>query len=165
MDKQTEFVLRTIEERDIRFVRLWFTDVLGTLKSVAVAPAELVGAFAEGLGFDGSAIEGCARVLLAGEIVSRMTVLEVVNMIASSGWRGEMHVYGASHHRVMAIDQGAVKYARSDDPDRRRWGAHVRRHTPWRRLLEEGRNVEVVVAARVERVLVGESVAHDRPRL
>ena len=61
MDKQTEFVLRTIEERDIRFVRLWFTDVLGTLKSVAVAPAELEGAFAEGLGFDGSAIEGFAR--------------------------------------------------------------------------------------------------------
>ena len=62
MDKQTEFVLRTIEERDIRFVRLWFTDVLGTMKSVAVAPAELEGAFAEGLGFDGSAIEGFARV-------------------------------------------------------------------------------------------------------
>ena len=62
MDKQAEFVLRTIEERDIRFVRLWFTDVLGTLKSVAVAPAELEGAFAEGLGFDGSAIEGFARV-------------------------------------------------------------------------------------------------------
>jgi glutamine synthetase len=62
MDKQAEYVLRTIEERDIRFVRLWFTDVLGTLKSVAVAPAELEGAFAEGIGFDGSAIEGFARV-------------------------------------------------------------------------------------------------------
>ncbi|MQA81107.1 MAG: type I glutamate--ammonia ligase [Streptosporangiales bacterium] len=62
MDKQTEFVLRTVEERDIRFVRLWFTDVLGFLKSVAVAPAELEGAFAEGIGFDGSAIEGFARV-------------------------------------------------------------------------------------------------------
>ncbi len=62
MDRQQEFVLRTIEERDIRFVRLWFTDVLGTLKSVAVAPAELEGAFEEGLGFDGSAIQGFARV-------------------------------------------------------------------------------------------------------
>jgi glutamine synthetase len=62
MDKQQEFVLRTIEERDIRFIRLWFTDVLGFLKSVAVAPAELEGAFAEGIGFDGSAIEGFARV-------------------------------------------------------------------------------------------------------
>lgn len=62
MDRQTEFVLRTIEERDIRFVRLWFTDVLGMLKSVSVAPAELEAAFTEGIGFDGSAIEGFARV-------------------------------------------------------------------------------------------------------
>ena len=62
MEKQAEFVLRTIEERDIRFVRLWFTDVLGTLKSVSIAPAELEGAFEEGIGFDGSAIEGFARV-------------------------------------------------------------------------------------------------------
>jgi len=62
MDKQQEFVLRALEERDVRFVRLWFTDVLGFLKSVAVAPAELEGAFAEGIGFDGSAIEGFARV-------------------------------------------------------------------------------------------------------
>ena len=62
MDKQTEFVLRTVEERDIRFIRLWFTDVLGFLKSVAMAPTELEGAFSEGIGFDGSAIEGYARV-------------------------------------------------------------------------------------------------------
>ncbi|GGJ84555.1 type I glutamate--ammonia ligase [Pilimelia anulata] len=55
-------MLRTLEERDIRFVRLWFTDILGTLKSVSVAPAELEAAFEEGIGFDGSAIEGFARV-------------------------------------------------------------------------------------------------------
>ncbi len=61
MDKQRDFVLRTIEERGIKFVRLWFTDVTGTLKSVAIAPAEVEGAFAEGLGFDGSAIEGLTR--------------------------------------------------------------------------------------------------------
>src|ERR1700753_646869 len=60
-DRQEEVVLGTLEERHIRFVRLWFTDVLGYLKSVAVAPAELEGAFAEGIGFDGSAIEGFAR--------------------------------------------------------------------------------------------------------
>jgi len=69
MDRQQEFVLRTIEERDIRFVRLWFTDVLGQLKSVAVAPAELEGAFSEGIGFDGSAIEGFARVYEADMLV------------------------------------------------------------------------------------------------
>src|ERR1700735_3396282 len=61
VDRQDELGLRTLDERDIRFVRLWFTDVLGYLKSVAVAPAELEGAFAEGIGFDGSAIEGFAR--------------------------------------------------------------------------------------------------------
>jgi glutamine synthetase len=65
MDRQQEFVLRTIEERDVRFVRLWFTDVVGSLKSVALAPAEVEGAFEEGLGFDGSAIEGLARVFEA----------------------------------------------------------------------------------------------------
>ncbi|GAA4107764.1 type I glutamate--ammonia ligase [Nocardioides fonticola] len=62
MGKQEDFVLRALEERDVRFVRLWFTDVLGSLKSVAVAPAELEGAFSEGIGFDGSAIEGFTRV-------------------------------------------------------------------------------------------------------
>jgi len=62
MDRQQEFVLRSVEERDIRFIRLWFTDVNGSLKSVAVAPAELEGAFAEGIGFDGSAVEGLTRV-------------------------------------------------------------------------------------------------------
>ncbi|HHW83523.1 MAG TPA: type I glutamate--ammonia ligase [Actinomycetales bacterium] len=62
MDRQQEHVLRTVEERDIRFVQLWFTDVTGTLKSVAIAPAELENAFQEGIGFDGSAIEGLARI-------------------------------------------------------------------------------------------------------
>ena len=62
MDKQTEFVLRSMEEKDVHFVRLWFTDVLGFLKSVAISPAELEEAFEEGIGFDGSAIEGFARV-------------------------------------------------------------------------------------------------------
>ena len=60
-NKQQEFVLRTLEERNIRFVRLWFTDVLGFLKSVAIAPAELDSTFEEGIGFDGSAIQGFAR--------------------------------------------------------------------------------------------------------
>ncbi len=55
-------MLRTVEERDIRFVRLWFTDILGYLKSVAVVPAELENAFGEGIGFDGSAIESFSRI-------------------------------------------------------------------------------------------------------
>lgn len=62
MNSQQEYVLGAIEERDIRFVRLWFSDILGSLKSVAVAPAELESAFEEGIGFDGSAIEGLSRI-------------------------------------------------------------------------------------------------------
>src|SRR5699024_7662740 len=62
MTRQEEFVLRTVEDREVRFIRLWFTDVLGQLKSVAIVPAELEGAFAEGIGFDGSAVEGLSRV-------------------------------------------------------------------------------------------------------
>ena len=79
ISKQEEFVLRTLEERSIRFVRLWFTDVLGFLKSVAIAPAELDSAFAEGIGFDGSAIEGFARItesdMLAKPDASTFSVL------------------------------------------------------------------------------------------
>lgn len=56
MNSQQEFVLRAIEEQDIRYIRLWFTDILGYLKSVAVAPAELEGSFEEGIGFDGSTL-------------------------------------------------------------------------------------------------------------
>jgi glutamine synthetase len=62
MDKQAEYVLRTVEERGIRFVRLWFTDVQGFLKSVSISPAELEVAFEEGMTFDGSAIDGYARI-------------------------------------------------------------------------------------------------------
>src|SRR6201987_4667924 len=61
MDRQKEFVLRTVEERDIRFIRLWFTDVLGFLKSFAITPAELQTAFDHGMGCDGWEAEGCAR--------------------------------------------------------------------------------------------------------
>jgi glutamine synthetase len=85
MDKQRDFVLRTIEERSVKFVRLWFTDVAGTLKSVAIAPAEIEGAFAEGIGFDGSAIEGLARTyeadMLACPDPSTFQILP---------WRGEI---------------------------------------------------------------------------
>ena len=62
MERQQDYVLRTIEERGIRLVWLWFTDVLGFLKSFAVTSEELEQAFDEGIGFDGSAIEGFARV-------------------------------------------------------------------------------------------------------
>jgi glutamine synthetase len=62
MERQQDYVLRTVGERGIRLVWLWFTDVLGFLKSFAVTSEELEQAFEEGIGFDGSAIEGYARV-------------------------------------------------------------------------------------------------------
>jgi glutamine synthetase len=56
-----DYVLKTVEERDVHFVRFWFTDVLGVLKSFAVTDTELEGAFEEGMGFDGSSIDGFTR--------------------------------------------------------------------------------------------------------
>jgi len=62
LSNEAEYVLRTVEERGIKFIRLWFTDVLGFLKSIAITTQELPSALAEGMGFDGSAIEGFARI-------------------------------------------------------------------------------------------------------
>ena len=62
MQKEQDYVLRTVEERGVRLIRLWFTDVLGQLKSVAISPAELDAAFTEGVQFDGTAIDGFSRV-------------------------------------------------------------------------------------------------------
>ncbi len=85
MEKQQEFVLRTIEERGVKFIRLWFTDVVGTLKMVAVAPAEVEGAFAEGLGIDGSSIEGFTRAFEADVLAHPdPTTFQILP------WRGEI---------------------------------------------------------------------------
>jgi glutamine synthetase len=62
VQSQRDYVLRTVEERGIRFVQLWFTDVLGTPKAFNITPAELENAFDEGMTFDGSAIDGFSRV-------------------------------------------------------------------------------------------------------
>ena len=59
--KDTDYVLRLAKEHDVRFIRLWFTDILGFLKSVAITIDELEQALEEGVGFDGSAIEGFSR--------------------------------------------------------------------------------------------------------
>lgn len=58
----TQYVIKQIEERDIRFLRLWFTDLFGTLKNVAITPSDVDVAFEEGIGFDGSSVAGLADV-------------------------------------------------------------------------------------------------------
>src|SRR3984957_19209053 len=62
VQSQRDYVLRTVEERGIRFVQLWFTDVLGTPKGFNITSAELENALNEGMTFDGSAIDGFSRV-------------------------------------------------------------------------------------------------------
>jgi len=56
-----EFVTQTVREHGVKFIRLWFTDILGNLKGFAISPAQLEEALETGIGFDGSAIEGFAR--------------------------------------------------------------------------------------------------------
>jgi glutamine synthetase len=57
-----EYVLKMAKEHDVKFIRLWFTDILGALKSFAITVEELEGAMEDGMGFDGSSIEGFARI-------------------------------------------------------------------------------------------------------
>ena len=61
-EEQRNYVLHTVEERGVRLVRLWFTDVLGNLKSFAISPVELENALEDGMTFDGSSIDGFSRV-------------------------------------------------------------------------------------------------------
>ena len=61
-EKQIEQVMKTVADRRVKFIRLWFTDVLGSLKSFAITAEELEGALEDGMGFDGSSIEGYARI-------------------------------------------------------------------------------------------------------
>ena len=61
-EEAKEYVLKTAKEHDVKFIRLWFTDILGILKSFAITVEELEGALEEGMGFDGSSIQGFARI-------------------------------------------------------------------------------------------------------
>jgi glutamine synthetase len=62
IEQHRDYVLRSVEERGVRLVRLWFTDVLGNLKSLAISPAELDNALNDGMTFDGSSIDGFSRI-------------------------------------------------------------------------------------------------------
>jgi glutamine synthetase len=84
VEAEREFVLNAAEERDIRFVQLWFTDVLGQLKAFAIPVEELPEALAEGASFDGSSIDGFARAHEAD-----MIAMPVPRTFQSLPWRPE----------------------------------------------------------------------------
>ena len=86
MRSQREYVLKTVEERGIRFVQLWFTDVLGTPKTFSITPAELENALDEGMTFDGSAIDGFSRVQ-ESDVLARPDV----NTFQLLPWHGRGH--------------------------------------------------------------------------
>jgi len=62
LKESRDYVLQSAREHDVKFIRLWFTDILGQLKSMAITVEELPEALEEGVGFDGSSIEGFARI-------------------------------------------------------------------------------------------------------
>jgi len=61
-EESKEYVLKMAKEHDVKFIRLWFTDILGILKGFAITVEELEGALEQGMGFDGSSIQGFARI-------------------------------------------------------------------------------------------------------
>ncbi|HDG98635.1 MAG TPA: glutamine synthetase, partial [Desulfobacterales bacterium] len=82
--KNEQDVLRVVEERGVSFIQFWFTDVLGNLKSFAVTPTELEEGLTEGMGFDGSSIEGFARIQESDMIAKAdPTTFQLIP------WRGE----------------------------------------------------------------------------
>jgi len=86
MQNQAQYVLRTVEERGIRFVQLWFTDILGRHKAFHVTPAELEDALDQGLTFDGSSIDGFSRTT-ESDVLARpdLTTFELLP------WYGDGH--------------------------------------------------------------------------
>ncbi|QWW20460.1 glutamine synthetase [Schaalia sp. 19OD2882] len=99
MDRQQERVMREVAERNIRFLRLWFTDVAGVLKAVAMDPGQLEEAFTEGIGFDGSAIEGLTRVH-----ESDMLLKPDASTFGLLPWRGDQDPVGRMFCDVLTPD-------------------------------------------------------------
>jgi glutamine synthetase len=82
MSKRKEAILKEAKEKNVRFIRLWFTDVLGRLKGFAITISELEEALESGMGFDGSSIEGFARIE-----ESDMVAMPDVNTFCILPWR------------------------------------------------------------------------------
>ncbi|OIP27706.1 MAG: type I glutamate--ammonia ligase [Chloroflexi bacterium CG08_land_8_20_14_0_20_45_12] len=81
-----EYILKTAKEQNVKFIRMWFTDILGFLKSFAITVHELEDALEEGVGFDGSSIEGFVRI-----DESDMVALPDPNTFQLLPWRPKEH--------------------------------------------------------------------------
>ena len=99
-------VLKEVEAHGVKFVRLWFTDVLGQLKSVAISPAELDAAFAEGVQFDGTAIDGFSRVH-ESDVLARPDATDDVAQV-------ELDDRAVGDEGLHAVEHPAVAFASGD---------------------------------------------------
>ena len=127
MDDQRTFVLQTCRERDIKFIRLWFTDILGSLKSFAITVEELEEALEEGMGFDGSSIEGFARI-----DESDMLALPDPTTFQPLPWRPrERGVSRTFCDIVRRVGAPPRTHTPADAPDRDGPAGHSARGTSW----------------------------------
>ena len=117
-----EDVLALVKENDIQFVRLWFTDIFGQLKSFAIGREELAGALDEGMGFDGSSITGFNRIE-----ESDMIAMPDPSTFKILPWRSREHKVGRVFCDVLTPDGldrrredlPAAGRGRGPDPHRR----------------------------------------------
>jgi glutamine synthetase len=83
--KNSKDVIKIVKERNVSFIQFWFTDVLGILKSFSITPSELEEALSEGMGFDGSSVEGFARIE-ESDMIAKMK--EIRGMSSNASWAG-----------------------------------------------------------------------------
>ena len=91
--------LRLVKARGVKFIRIWFVDIAGQLKSFSITDNELEGAFAEGMGFDGSSIEGFARIE-----ESDLVAVPDPSTFAILPWRPEEHAVGRMFCDILTPD-------------------------------------------------------------
>ena len=103
-EEAIEYTLRTVRDNDVRFVRLWFTDILGNLKGFALNVAELENAFDKGMGFDGSSIEDFARI-----DESDMVAMPDPTTFRILPWRPKQNAVGRMFCDVLTPDGNAFE--------------------------------------------------------
>ncbi len=123
-----DYVLKTVEEKKVKFIRLWFTDVLGYMKSFAITVDELEGALDEGMGFDGSSIEGFARIEESDMIaMPDPTHLRDPAVAADRGRRRRAHVLRRAPAGRHALRRRPPLRPEEEPEEGRRPGLHLLR--------------------------------------